>query len=76
MTLVKRKKTAIKNIYYHNFKLIINPEFQALLLIEKEINDFYSQVTISFCLQEIKKFYDKIKPFFSLQHNKKIEKKS
>ncbi|WP_069790200.1 ATP-binding protein [Cyanobacterium sp. IPPAS B-1200] len=70
----KTKKTAIKNIYYHNFKLIINPEFQALLLIEKEINDFYSQVTISFCLQEIKKFYDKIKPFFSLQHNKKIEK--
>ncbi|MGY6531055.1 MAG: hybrid sensor histidine kinase/response regulator [Cyanobacterium sp.] len=69
----KTKQTAIKNIYYHNFKLIISPEFQALLLIEKEINDFYSQITISFCLEEVKSFYNKIKPLFTLKHNKKIE---
>ncbi|MBE9222006.1 GAF domain-containing protein [Cyanobacterium stanieri LEGE 03274] len=69
----KAKKIAIKNTSFHNFRLIINPEFQALLLIEKEINDFYSQVNISFSTQEILFFYHQIKPFFSLQCNKKIQ---
>ncbi|AFZ46758.1 GAF sensor hybrid histidine kinase [Cyanobacterium stanieri PCC 7202] len=69
----KTKQSAIRNLYYHNFQLIINPDLQALLLVEKQINDFYSQVTISFSYQEIKKFYEKIKPVLSLQCNKKIQ---
>lgn len=69
----KTKKSAIRNLYYHNFQLIINPNLQALLLVEKRINDFYSQVTISFSSQEINKFYEKIKPVLSLQYNKKIQ---
>jgi len=58
---------------FNNFQLIIDNNIQALLFVEKQINDFYYQITITFVIEEIEDFCHQIKPFLNFKLSEKIE---
>ncbi|BAQ63781.1 ATP-binding protein [Geminocystis sp. NIES-3709] len=62
---VKNEKTS-----FHSFQLFVSKNIQALLLVEKKINEFYYQITISFEHQEILDFLGLIDHKISLNRDK------
>lgn len=71
--LNKKKEISNNLLDFHNFNLILHPELQALLFIDREISDFYYQITITFELDKIISFYEIIKPFLNLRKKQRIE---
>jgi two-component system, sensor histidine kinase and response regulator len=47
---------------FHSFQLFVSEKIQALLLVEKEINETYYQITITFESQEIADFLELTQP--------------
>lgn len=58
---------------FDNFQLIIDTKIQALLFVEKQINDFYYQITITFVIEEIKEFCHQIKLKLDIELYTEIE---
>lgn len=55
---------------FHSFKLFVSPKIQALLLIEKQINQVYYQITVTFDYQEIVDFLELIQPQIIISNEK------
>lgn len=58
--IVNRNINNIDKNNFLTFNLIVSENIQALLIVEKQINNFYCQITITFSSTEISSFVDKI----------------
>lgn len=54
--LIEKNNQTLPQFQLQHFHLIISPNLSALLFVEKQINDFYYQVSITFDEQEILDF--------------------
>ncbi len=71
--LVNNQTKSVKGFQFKNFHLVIASNLQALLFVEKQINESYYQVGITFDEQEINDFCELLENYISPQLKKRIK---
>lgn len=71
--LIPCNKIDSKKQKFHNFKLFLSDKIKALLLVEKQIDQLYYQITITFDSEEIIDFLELIKPHLVISPEELIQ---
>lgn len=71
--LLSQKKLIVNQFEFVSFRLIIANNLQSLLLVEKEIDNLYYQISIAFSSEIITNFYGEINPYLNPQIKRKLE---